>query len=289
MNVPRRKLGSGACFVILAAIGPIPARAGEDVPRTVAPVEAKSSGEAKPGGAAGVAAGGYRGYWIPYYAVGWPNGEVSYYTPPFVLYTPAGPIVTPSPMLHPIPVSIRRGPLTSAPPAPAPAADPIRPPARPNPRRDSARAAQLVVLGDRHFRADNLKRAEERYAQAEKLDPSSAAIQLRMAQIALVRLRYTEAAHRLRDAEIAQPGWILAAPDIQSLYGEPADFARHLNRLESHLQAHPDDQDAWLVLGAQCYLSGRTARAADVFARLHDPHRKPDIALAAFLEATNQR
>jgi hypothetical protein len=51
---------------------------------------------------------------------------------------------------------------------------------------------------------------------------------------------------------------------------------------------HPDDRDAWLVLGAEWYLSGRTARAADVFLRLYDPKRKPDIALSAFLHATNQ-
>ena len=79
-----------------------------------------------------------------------------------------------------------------------------------------------------------------------------------------------------------------SAPDIQSIYGEPGDFARHLARLESHLQVHPDDRDAWLVLGAEWYLSGRTARAADVFLRLYDPKRKPDIALSAFLHATNQ-
>ena len=80
---------------------------------------------------------------------------------------------------------------------------------------------------------------------------------------------------RLREAETAQPGWIVTAPDIQSLYGEPAEFAGHLARLESHLQVHPDDRDAWLVLGAEWYLSGRTARAADVFLRLNDPDASP--------------
>jgi hypothetical protein len=51
---------------------------------------------------------------------------------------------------------------------------------------------------------------------------------------------------------------------------------------------HPEDRDAWLVLGAEWYLSGRSARAADVFQRLNDPTRRPDIALSAFLEATSQ-
>ena len=59
-------------------------------------------------------------------------------------------------------------------------------------------------------------------------------------------------------------------------------------KLETHLQANPDDRDAWLVLGAEWFLSGRTTKAADVFRRLNDPNRKPDVALAAFLDASNQ-
>jgi cytochrome c-type biogenesis protein CcmH/NrfG len=144
-------------------------------------------------------------------------------------------------------------------------------------------------MGDRLFRGSNLKKAEERYRQAARLDHSSAAPRVRLAQVALSREQYSEAAMRLREAETAQPGWIATAADIQAIYAEPADFARHISRLESHLHVHPDDRDAWLVLGAQWYLSGRTARAADVFQRLNDPRRKPDIALAAFLDATKQQ
>jgi cytochrome c-type biogenesis protein CcmH/NrfG len=154
--------------------------------------------------------------------------------------------------------------------------------------KDPARAGQLVLMAERLFRGNNLKKAEDRYVQATRQDPNSATPLVGLAQIALVRGDYSEAARRFREAEAAQPGWILTAPDLQSTYGEPGDFARHLGRLESHLQMHPDDRDAWLVLGAEWYLSGRSSRAADVFMRLNDPKRKPDIALAAFLQATNQ-
>jgi cytochrome c-type biogenesis protein CcmH/NrfG len=99
-----------------------------------------------------------------------------------------------------------------------------------------------------------------------------------------MRGRFDEAAHQIREAVTAEPGWLANAPDIQSLYGEPADFAREIAKLEAHLQAHPGDRDAWLVLGAQWYLSGRTLKAADIFLRLAD--RKPDATLAAFLDAT---
>jgi hypothetical protein len=291
VNEPRRwlRMSISVTALSLAALGA--ATAGDDTSITGRRSGSGSSSRGHGGLAVGAAASGVglRGNWIPYYAIGWPSGMITYYSPPYVVYTPAGPVVTPNPLLPPVPVSIQRGPLVPAPPAALLGAPPERlPAARPVPRRDATRAAQLILLGDRLFRAMNVKRAEERYQQAEKLDPSSATVQLRMAQVAIVRERYAEAAHRLRDAETAQPGWIVNSPDVQSLYGEPQEFARHLKRLESHLQAHPEDHDAWLVLGAQWYLSGRTARAADVFARIHDPRRKPDIALAAFLEATNQ-
>jgi hypothetical protein len=153
---------------------------------------------------------------------------------------------------------------------------------------DPVRSAQLTTLGDRLFRAGNLKKSEERYLQALRVAPDLAAPRVRLAQVALARGHFADAATRLREAETAQPGWIINAPDIQTIYGEPTEFARSLARLESYLQAHPDDRDGWLVLGAQLFLSGRTTKAADVFKRLDDPNRKSDVALAAFLDASNQ-
>ena len=119
--------------------------------------------------------------------------------------------------------------------------------------------------------------------------PDLAAPRVHLAQVAIARSNYSEAASRLREAETAQPGWIVTAPDVQSIFGEPTDFTRQIARLESHVQTHPEDRDAWLVLGAEWFLSGRTARAADVFKRLNDPARRSDVALAAFLDASNQQ
>jgi tetratricopeptide (TPR) repeat protein len=223
---------------------------------------------------------------VPYYVVGTPGGIYTY-VPPIEYLGPGGVPYVPVPAV-PVPVAVDRG--TVAPPPPQGLIPPAAPkaPEKPAQRKDSARAAQLVTIGDRLFRGDNLKKAEERYRQAARFDPDAAAPRVRLAQVAFVREQYVEAAQHLREAETAEPGWILTAPDVQSMYGEPTDFARRVARLESHLHVHPDDRDAWLVLGAQWYLSGRTARAADVFERLNDPHRRPDTALAAFLRATNQ-
>jgi cytochrome c-type biogenesis protein CcmH/NrfG len=179
-----------------------------------------------------------------------------------------------------------RGPLLPAPPPgvigmngnkrrPANATDPVR-------------SDRLTTLGDRLFRAGNFKKAEERYLQAIRTAPDLAKPRFRLAQVAMMRGQYDIAAARIREAETAQPGWIINAPDIQALYAEPGDFANNVARLETHLQANPNDRDAWLVLGAEWFLSGRTTKAADVFKRLNDPNRKSDVALAAFLDASNQ-
>ncbi len=153
---------------------------------------------------------------------------------------------------------------------------------------DPARAAQLIIVGDRLVRAGNLKKAEERYLQAMRAAPDLAAPRVRLAVVAAMRGNYADAATRLREAETAEPGWIINSQDIQVIFGEPTDFTKQLARVESHVNTHPEDRDAWLVLGAEWFLSGRTAKAADVFKRLQDPDRKSDVALTAFLEASNQ-
>jgi hypothetical protein len=203
-----------------------------------------------------------------------------YAPPPILMMNPGGffpfGAMTPPMML--------RGPLL--PPPPPGMLAPI--PKRDAPHSDPVRAGQRVTLGDRLLRAGNVKKAEERYQQATRTAPELAAPRVRLAQIAFVRGNYTDAALRLREAETAEPGWIITAPDIQPIFGDPTEFSRHIAKLESYIQSHPDDRDAWLVLGAEWFLSGRTAKAADVFKRLNDPTRKPDIALAAFLDASNQ-
>ena len=238
-----------------------------------------------------MAVGGYAGYagaGVAGFGLGWPSYWMGpgYYSPFNPALMPMGPNGF-GPGFGPLPPPMPlRGPLLAPPPRQAVvgwAGREARPAAV---RSDPARAAQLLTIGDRLFRAGNLKKAEERYRQALNAASTQAAPHLRLALLALTRGNYTEAANQLRDAETTEPGWVLTAPDIESIYGEPAEYTRQVARLESYVQAHPDDRDAWLVLGAHWFLSGRTARASDVFLRLNDPHRKPDVALAAFLIAS---
>jgi hypothetical protein len=225
----------------------------------------------------GLAGGGF-GYFTPFYLAGiGPNGPFVIVPPPMV-GPGGGPMAPPRPQFDS--GRSRAGPI----PPDAPQGIKASPGQSKPKRGDPVRAGQLVKLGDRLFRAGNQKRAQERYDQAIKSDPHNAAPRVRLAQIALVRGNFAEAAQYLRDAQRAEPGWVVTASDIQAIYPEPSDFSKQIAKLESHLQANPDNRDAWLVLGAELYLSGRTQKASDVFLRLSD--RKPDPVLAAFLEAT---
>jgi tetratricopeptide (TPR) repeat protein len=229
----------------------------------------------------GRAGGGFGFYYGPMYSMMFgPDGlPVVFYPSPFWMPSQFMPFLFPD-----------RGPLGGPVPPPAMARRPIAAPApmavaRGNgPRVDAGKAEQFVTIGDRLFRAKNLKRAEERYEQAARSDPAAAAPRVRLAQVALLRGRYVEAADRFREAIDAEPDWLAHAPDIQTVYGEPREFNRAIAQIESHLLLEPGDRDAWLVLGAQLYLSGQTRRASDIFTRLTD--RKPDAALEAFLDAT---
>jgi cytochrome c-type biogenesis protein CcmH/NrfG len=151
-------------------------------------------------------------------------------------------------------------------------------------KAESAKASQLLTIGDRLFRAGNIKRAADRYEQSLRVDPTTASAHIRLAQVALVRGQYSVAADEFREATATEPDWIARARDVQALFSEPAEFRGHIAKLESHLLKEPNDRDGWLVLGAELFLSGQTRRAGDVFVRLTD--RKPDPALAAFLEAS---
>lgn len=269
------------------------------------------SGAAPPGTAVGAVSGGWRSWSGPivigpppgyYYWVPGPYGPVPYIPPTYVIapgggFYPPPFVVAPPPALQPLggpidptnPVAEAAGArvlqdvaATIRHKEAARAARAARPVER---RLDPGRAELLATVGDRLLRSGDLNRAVARYEQALDADPTSANTRLRLAQVAVIRGDYAEAANRLREAEAADPGHLLRHPfDVQGLHPEPADFAALVDGIEAHLAANPNDRDAALVLGSQLYLSGRTAQAADVFRRLTD--RKPDPALAAFLEAS---
>jgi len=230
-------------------------------------------------------------HYNPSIIYGYGPGGAYAYSPPLIVIGSGGYFPTPGPTFVPQPFPAAIGPRGGGlmlPMPPPGLIDPIPPaprPFQPNP----ARAKEQVEIGDRSFRVGGIKRAEDKYKLAAKADPSAPAPHVHLAQVSIVRGDYTSAADRLRDAVTVAPNaeLLLRVPDIQAMFGEPADFAKQLARLESHLQANPNDRDAWFVLGAERYLSGRSKEASDVFQRLTD--RRPDEALAAFMDASRTK
>ncbi|MBV8556052.1 MAG: hypothetical protein JO116_10850 [Planctomycetaceae bacterium] len=114
----------------------------------------------------------------------------------------------------------------------------------------------MVTIGDRLLRAGNTRRAAQRHERAIRTESNSSDPRIRLSQIALLRGQYDKAASHYRKAIFAEPGWLAKAFDIESIFSEPGDYARRIARLELYLQVSPGDQDTWLVLGAQRFLSG---------------------------------
>ena len=225
-----------------------------------------------PSGVFGVASGGYFGSYPPYFLGG--------SSIPFPI---AGLPLAPFPFTVPAGQEGPGGLLLSQ-----RVAVPSTPPLSSTQRRaNPSRSDELIEVGDRSFRGGNYRRAEDRYHLAAKANDESPWPHIRLSQIAVVRGDYNKAAGHLRDAVATTKGvgWLLEAPDIQSIFAEPGDFSKQIAHLESHLQVHPDDRNAWFVLGAENYFSGRPRIASDAFLRLTD--KSPDEALTAFLDASN--
>lgn len=219
-----------------------------------------------------------------YYGYG--VGGAYVYSPPLVVFTPGF-----TPFLAPaFPQGLAMGGMGGGLnlPAPPPGLVDLAPVPRPRPT-NPAKAKELTEIGDRSFRAHNIKRAEDKYKLALKADPTSPTPHVHLAQVSIARGNYAAAADHLRDAvTVAGDGtWLVNFADIQAIFGEPADFARQVGRLETHLQANPNDREAWFVLGAETYLSGRSRQAFDIFQRLTD--RRADEALTAFMDASRPR
>lgn len=219
------------------------------------------------------------------------------YTGPTIIATPAGfasqfpiswagpfpPYAMPPSAFGPAALAPGWGPRGMAAGAEPPAADP-RAAARED-LRSRQRMDELIKLGDRWFRAGQMRRAAERYQEAAQVRLDAALPHVRLAQVAIKRGEYDQAARALREAQVADPEWLdhVAGRDIQNLFGEPADFTVELGKLETRVQAEPEDRDAWLLLGTELFLTGRTERARDIFVRLTD--RKPDELLQSLLDA----
>ena len=156
--------------------------------------------QAGPGGMHGVSGhggngggnhGAFSGHSGPFFVgFGVGGGGFYYAYSPFLVMGPGG-FVPPFPAMMP-PFMPTQGPLL---PPPIPGMFVPQPRANVRPANfrhgDPVRAGQLITLGDRLFRAGNLKKAEDRFQQAARTAPDLAGPRVRLAQVALARGNYT--------------------------------------------------------------------------------------------------
>lgn len=79
---------------------------------------------------------------------------------------------------------------------------------------------------------------------------------------------YGTAAAAIREGAARNPDWPRAGLDLRNFYGDGDDLRVQLSKLETYAGAHPDDQDAQLVLGYVAFFTHDWRRAEQVFAGL---------------------
>lgn len=242
--------------------------------------------------------GGGGGGWIPPGGGWWPRPRppwVINYNPPIIVgYGPWGLSAWSPPLIVGTPGYVGAVPVPVPTPVPVPVPVPTQVEAPqvnlPRPigvNRDLAKEKDLILRGDRFFKAGKVGQAIDRFKQAIKANPDSFQARLRLSEIAFDKGNYAEAASWLHEAVAADPRGLEKPTNVEAMFVEPEDFQKAIERLETHLQAKPEDRDAWMVLGVQHLLSGHPDRASDAFLRL-DPDRDDPTLRALMLAAATK-
>lgn len=153
--------------------------------------------------------------------------------------------------------------------------------------RDILKERDQIQRGDRLFKAGKPGPASERYKQAIKANPDSFQARLRLSEVSFSKGDYADAASWIHEAIAADPVGLEKHANVEAMFAEPDDFKDAIDRLETHLQAKPEDRDGWMVLGVQHLLTGHPDRASDAFLRL-DPDRADPTLRALMLAAATK-
>lgn len=163
------------------------------------------------------------------------------------------------------------------------AAADVRPPAnmaeapaedrKPERKRAGARISpeklqDLMREGVELFEAGKYSDAASKFLRVTLADRQNVDATLAYAAARFATGDYQISALAVRRAVRRMPEVVDSAFDIRGRYGDLHDFEVHLARLEQFLADHPDDEDAWMVLGFVRHFSGQRQLAAETFQRL---------------------
>jgi hypothetical protein len=249
--------------------------------------------------------GGFRPYrsfaWGTPYVEGWYGspygiyynpgaGQVEYYLPP--VFAPAelgfGPQAVkrflgldPNAGLGPLAREHLPAPEVVRPPAAAAEANQPPPPINLAAR---ARARKAIGRGDDQFRKQRFHEALQEYRFAALADPHWAEVFFRQGHAWVAMSRFDSAATAFKRALALRPPLDRDGFRLQDLYADNAIAkTAHLEVLARNALQHPQDTDAFFLVGLFLHYDGQAARAEKFFARAKTLAGADDAHLRPFL------
>jgi len=125
----------------------------------------------------------------------------------------------------------------------------------------------LLADAARSFQEGRYEDAKAYLARAVLNDPQNGFAELAYALGHFAVGDYQPAAAAVRRGLASVPDIVDAPLDIVRQYGEPKDFEMHMQALQLYVASHPDDQNAWFLMGYVLYSSGHPEKAASAFAK----------------------
>ncbi|MBI3818514.1 MAG: tetratricopeptide repeat protein [Planctomycetes bacterium] len=158
------------------------------------------------------------------------------------------------------------------------------------PSPNSLLADRYAGLGDIYFRLGHYERAVESYRRALSYDSSDANLHFILSDGLFSVGNYSEAAAEITRAIKIDAGLVESNANKNDFYGVAADFDIHIQSLERWLNDHPDDADAWLVLGYNRYFKKDYSLARVAFDRARQlASQETRRAAELFLAVTDVR
>lgn len=139
--------------------------------------------------------------------------------------------------------------------------------------------AEYERVGIRLFERGQYARALQAFRAAREARPDSPYADYLLAQALFATGEYGQCAQAIRSGAVRNPDWARQHVDVRSFYGETKDLKEQIGKLDSFAKAHPDDQDAALVIGYISYFTRDYGRAEQVFDKLEK--ESPQDGLAA--------
>jgi tetratricopeptide (TPR) repeat protein len=123
-------------------------------------------------------------------------------------------------------------------------------------------------IGIRLLERGQYTRAVQAFRAAREQKADSPYVAYLLAQALFSTGDYAQAAKAIREGATRNPDWARLKVDVRSFYGDAADLKEQLGKLEGFAKAHPDDQDAALVLGYESFFTKDYGKAEQILGQL---------------------